>query len=98
MKDVKSPALYVTKMVEAMLESQYFARPVAIIVKKHMEKAVEVKSKRQDRRRWFVKATCGIGAGSASSSDGPLTKISDKPTKEKDHLEISEELEPELSL
>lgn len=52
-----------------MLNKQECSPPVAIIKKKEAENIIEVKSRREERRKYFVETDGSTGARSTSSSD-----------------------------
>lgn len=58
--------------------------------------AVDVELKKKDQRRKFVKTMDNTDGWFISSSNQPLTDISDEQTKKKKHFEMSEKQPPEL--
>lgn len=77
-------------MMEAVLDNKYFNAPVPAIVKRKTEKAVDFKSKREDRCRKFVEANYSTGTWSALSNDRPLTDKFFTMTNKKAIFEISD--------
>lgn len=73
-----------------MLDIQDFNAPVATILKKETEKAVEVKYKREERQFKISKAAYITGARSASSIDQLPIYISKEQENRKVYPEISE--------
>lgn len=70
-------------MTEALLDSQDFISPVAIIVKKESERIVAVDSKGAYRHRKFVNAANCTGTRAATPSNRPPIDISDERTNQK---------------
>lgn len=82
------------KITEAMLDNQDLAAPVATVLEKETEKAVDVELKRTCLRHKFVKAGYSTSILSASSSDRPPTDISDEATKKRGTPKSQKSLHP----
>lgn len=74
-----------------MLDIQDFIAPVVPIVKKESEKAMDVKSKREDRRCKSVNTFNSTKAWSGAPSDLPLFNTSEEQTNKKAYFVIFRE-------